>query len=153
MKTGRPRLSLMERVDKRSGCWLWTGPINISGYGSTGVRGLAHRAVYMELIGPIPKGMCLLHSCDVKLCCNPAHLRIGTPLDNSNDKRQRQGFYQWRKTQCKNGHLFTTTNTRIYMHQYRDGRVTAERVCRTCCRESARRRWRAANWMPARIKP
>ena len=72
-----------------SACWLWTGARSSSGYGSVRVRrndpGTAHRWLYEELIGPIPRGMYLLHSCFTPLCVFPAHLRVGTPSENMLD--------------------------------------------------------------------
>lgn len=70
-------------------CWLWTGARHTSGYGSTYEgrhRIPAHRAAYTLAIGAIPKGMHVLHSCDVPLCCNPKHLWLGTHLDNMRDR-------------------------------------------------------------------
>jgi hypothetical protein len=61
---------------------------------STGGRGskrmLAHRAVWEEINGPIPKskgwhGRVVMHTCDNGWCCNPAHLRLGTQADNVRD--------------------------------------------------------------------
>lgn len=37
--------------------------------------------------GKIPKGMIVMHACDVPLCVNPAHLAIGTVKDNQHDSR------------------------------------------------------------------
>jgi hypothetical protein len=31
----------------------------------------------------------VLHRCDVKACCNPAHLYLGTRADNARDSRER----------------------------------------------------------------
>jgi hypothetical protein len=88
-----------DRVDKqRDGCWRWImGPTN-SGYGLMYVRYLgkrtsqmlsAHRFSYQLHYGPIPKGMSVLHRCDVKLCVNPGHLYLGTARDNARDAQQR----------------------------------------------------------------
>lgn len=75
-----------------SGCWLWigSGPATVPGNerGSimvNGKRWYAHRYAYHTHIGPIPKGMSVLHKCDVSLCCNPAHLFLGTQKDNMRD--------------------------------------------------------------------
>lgn len=45
--------------------------------------------------GPIPDGMVVCHRCDVKVCCNLAHLFIGTNADNQRDKREK-GRARWR---------------------------------------------------------
>lgn len=43
---------------------------------------LAHRLSYELHKGPIPDGLQILHSCDVKNCINPDHLRVGTHSEN-----------------------------------------------------------------------
>lgn len=74
-----------------SGCWIWIGRRTTGGYGSIG-RGkdkLAHRLAYRLFKGEVPKDLWVLHSCDTPSCCNPAHLRAGTPKDNVADCKER----------------------------------------------------------------
>lgn len=51
--------------------------------------------MYEAAISPIPEKMYVLHSCDTRECINPAHLFLGTHLDNIKDmhgkNRQRGG--------------------------------------------------------------
>jgi hypothetical protein len=79
-------------VDPRTAtrCWVWTGTTVRGGYGKirkSGKNGYAHRLAYEIAHGSIPAGLCVLHRCDNPPCCNPAHLSLGTDLDNSADCR------------------------------------------------------------------
>jgi len=73
-------------------CWLWKGERDGKGYGmfcvrfrNPRIRVRAHRFAYETRVGPIPDGLLIMHTCDVKLCCNPKHLQPGTQLDNMRD--------------------------------------------------------------------
>jgi hypothetical protein len=49
---------------------------------------LASRKAWVLTNGPIRGALCVLHRCDNKLCCNPAHLYLGTRADNMIDRFQ-----------------------------------------------------------------
>lgn len=79
--------SLVEKADPFQ-CWLWIGFIHQQGYGQLNRRGTtlwAHRFAWAITNGVIPKGMSVLHTCDVRNCVNPAHLFLGTLDDNMKD--------------------------------------------------------------------
>ena len=79
--------------EPNSGCLLWTGHVDVYGYGvlKTGGRPQkAHRLAWQEVRGPIPEGLCVCHKCDVRSCINPDHLWLGTQAENTHD-RQRKG--------------------------------------------------------------
>lgn len=71
-------------------CWLWTDWLDKDRYGHFGVDGRCRRAhqVVLELAGWIipAEFLQVLHRCDNPPCVNPAHLRIGTPQDDADDK-------------------------------------------------------------------
>lgn len=83
-------------------CWEWIGSFDPCGYGmmrigsrtdkSRGSRG-AHRLSYELFIGPITKGLYVLHKCDNPSCVRPDHLFLGTQKENVKDmwNKNRQG--------------------------------------------------------------
>jgi hypothetical protein len=86
-----------------SDCWEWTGLTNAQGYGRIFFDGhyhVAHRVSWVLHYGPIPEGLCVLHTCDQPRCCSPVHLWLGTKGDNNRDReakgrgRQSQGEQQ-----------------------------------------------------------
>lgn len=88
-----------DKVDKTdpNGCWLWVGGVRSKKYPYGSVKlnkksYLAHRVSWELSNGPIPKDLCLLHNCDISLCVNPDHLRLGTHKENTIDmvSRNRQ---------------------------------------------------------------
>jgi len=85
----------IDRTNGDAACWIWNGATVAGGYGcirSKGKLHRAHRAVYELLVGPIPNGAFLLHSCDNPKCCNPKHLRPGNAKENLHDAISRNRF-------------------------------------------------------------
>lgn len=75
-----------------TGCWIWEKSIARKGYGIMWVQNEkngAHRYSWELYHGPIPKGMFVLHKCDVPSCVNPDHLFLGTHQDNMDDMRSK----------------------------------------------------------------
>lgn len=127
-------------------CWLWEGSRTSNGYGQfrfLDCNWQAHRVAWTLLVGPIPEGMELCHTCDVRACVNPAHIFVGTHQDNMDDMGRkgrrrtgspgRRGAWQRAKIQCKNGHPFDDGNTEWIIHL---GKYVTRR-CVTCRKATA----------------
>ena len=89
--TPKKAATLFARLDfTDTGCWVWQGSTNVSGYGYATLHHktvYAHRLFYAWLIGPIPSGNgadipVLDHLCNVRLCCNPGHMDLVLPREN-----------------------------------------------------------------------
>lgn len=78
--------------DDEDACWEWPGARNSDGYGVVRVGGalkLAHRIAHEIYVGPIPRGLEILHSCDNPACVNYRHLTPGTHRQNMIDAASR----------------------------------------------------------------
>ena len=119
-------------------CWLFLGATNSRGYGLTAIDGdgstrLAHRATYELLVGSIPDGRIVYHTCGVKRCCNPEHLVAAYPKQamahvQAVGRAVRSVLAETNasKSSCKRGHAFSPENTIV------DRR--GHRTCRECKR-------------------
>lgn len=94
-----PEERFWSKVNKRgpNECWPWNAARNKAGYGIIGWNKKvveASRIAYILTYGD-PGKLHVLHSCDNRWCCNPAHLRSGTHQENMQDmvirKRARNG--------------------------------------------------------------
>jgi HNH endonuclease len=72
-------------------CWPWQSSLKDqqSGYGQFWHKGrnlLAHRVMWEITNGrKLARGEWVRHTCDNPPCVNPAHLEVGSPLDNMHD--------------------------------------------------------------------
>jgi hypothetical protein len=86
-------------------CWQWIGKIEKSGYGRFQVGGKgsphlgAHRYSHQMATGETPE--VVMHTCDNRICVNPAHLRSGTYKENMSDMRAKgrakPGIIPWHR--------------------------------------------------------
>lgn len=116
--------------DTTTECWEWTGAITSGGYGNLALNGVnvqAHRVAYYLAYGGIKLNtkfaqvgwakrykMFVLHRCDNRKCCNPAHLFLGSMRTNLLD-----AYKKGRKVQPRSEHA----NAKLTAAQVRDIRV------------------------------
>lgn len=150
-----------EKVDIKNNndkCWLWMGDVlrhnkenRKDNYGRIEInykRRAAHRVAWILTNGEIPssKGfekehngtptLHVLHKCDVKSCCNPNHLFIGTNNDNMKDRnkkgrqarREKHPFY---KKPHKNGNAkLTMEDVKEIREKYAKGDIIQKELGR-----------------------
>lgn len=127
------RIMAASTPEPNTGCWLWLGSTGNSGYGKLRIGHTqdvsAHRASFATFKGLIPSGMCVLHSCDVRLCVNPDHLFIGTKSDNTRDmvRKGRHKCPARLRTSCPKGHFYDGVNT------------YGRRICSICNKQTRQR--------------
>lgn len=132
---------ILSKVTTNGDCHLWGGSLQKNGYGYTTwpkdgggwkhVR--VHRLFYEAFVGPIPDGLEIDHTCKVRNCVNPDHLRAVTHQENL-ETRNHSGPKRADGEPCKAGHPNISENWYVGP----DGK----RACRPC-RTEAVRRWRA----------
>lgn len=125
-------------------CWPWIAAVGANGYGHVrwdGSTQEAHRVVYELLVGPIPDGATIDHTCHNgsgcsgrcphRRCCNPAHL---APVSRGANVLAGNSppAVNARKTACANGHPYTEATMKI---------DAGSRRCMICRRESDRQRY------------
>ncbi len=128
-----------EKVEKTETCWLWTAGCGRDGYGYFNASGSAmvgaHRVAYQWLVGPIPDGMQLDHTCHVRRCVNPAHLQPVTAQKNQENrppgrrKNNTSGVrgVSWSKQQNK-WQVYATVKRKMHHGGFFDSLADAEQA-------------------------
>jgi hypothetical protein len=134
------------RVDRSDpdGCWPWTGSTT-KGYGNVRIEGAMHRVhrlAWVLTYGAIHESREIDHRCHDsscrlgdhcphRRCCNPAHLKSVTHIENMAAERSSlgsiSGARQRAKLTCPRGHIYDEANTYTNSQGYRR--------CRACDRE------------------
>lgn len=83
---------ILDRINicHETGCWEWRKSRNPrTGYGQVGKPPYtAHRVAFEAWYG-LPKEKHIRHLCHNKACCNPEHLREGSPSENYADSAEK----------------------------------------------------------------
>ena len=129
----KERTRLLLYLKREGECWAWDGPRDKEAYGLfTYDRKTrrAHRVTYAWVNGRIPKGLVLDHLCRATHCVKPSHLEAVSNWTNVLRGDDCPPKTNYLKTECVNGHPFTTDNT--YFHN-------GARACKECVRKSVGR--------------
>lgn len=126
----------LSQFEQDGECLRWKGKKDRDGYGRFAST-LVHRIAYEIFCGPIPDGMDVDHTCFVRDCGRPEHLR---PLPHAvNTGLQRRAIADT----CGAGHPRNAQNTYVL-----NVRARRDRFCRLCnaarVREYKARRRKAA---------
>lgn len=137
---------------KELGGCIFAPPTAAHGYANGKYKGkqmTAHRAIWLELYGEIPKGMIIDHICHGvaakeglclggdkcihRSCVNPAHLEAVTHAENV-----KRGSSKLRnKKFCSNGHPVTEENILTRKNVSRGKEVMSD-LCKTCYKINSR---------------
>lgn len=139
-----PALLIASRGDRDPDeCWPWAGSVNsVTGYGTAGTQGYAHRLAWEAEHGPIPEKLTIDHvdhDFAGRSCVNALrHMELVTRTENA--MRGNSPIAQnARKTECPEGHQLVGDNLIV---RQRPGRGPT-RECRACKRANETRRYHA----------
>lgn len=119
-----------QQVTKTTSCWLWTRCLDNYGYGVARLHGAKTMRVHqiawiLSGHSALSRGEVLHHTCRVRRCVNPSHLR----LSNHREHPDSACGINAAKTHCPRGHAYSKEN--IYL--WKTGRK-----CKLCMRMRAK---------------
>lgn len=83
---------------QENGCWICNLAPNAKGYANISLgrarKERAHRFIYETLFGKLTPNLVVMHTCDIRNCINPAHLKAGTVADNQRDMADKNRVYR-----------------------------------------------------------
>lgn len=119
------RIASKIQINPDTGCWGWRRAKHPRGYAHIWWEGKVwngHTLTYLLLVGPVPEGTELDHTCRVTCCINPSHLEPVTHRINVL-RGESPSAQHARKTHCVNNHP-----------------LPDDRICRPCRAADARAR-------------
>lgn len=142
---------MLERIiiNEKTGCWLWNGAKDRTGYGHILRKGktfAAHRLSYSLYKGSIPPKYLIHHKCEIRNCINPEHLQAVDRKTHYVDIHYSilkagkiQAKNRSNRTHCVNGHEFTEEN--VYLES-----KSKFRRCKACRKNVDRKRRSKNRW-------
>lgn len=89
MKKNATKQDFYDLLKPNGDCLEWTGTKDTRGYGMTWSHvtqnNVGTHRFALELEGIDCTDKVVMHSCDNPICCNPAHLSVGTHAENVSD--------------------------------------------------------------------
>ncbi len=147
---GDPENRFWSDVDKAPGlgpkgdCWLWRGRLEPSGYARVQYLGkpeYVHRAAYKIAVWPIPDGLMVCHTCDVRHCVRPEHWFLGTQKDNIQDAVRKGRHAHGERGNAK----LTEADVRSIRESHEPTRILSARYC--VAKQTIRAIRRGDSWM------
>lgn len=136
-KATPPEIRVWKYVKKTRYHWVWTGGTSTYGYGMflvsnspKRVTQVAHKYIYELLIGRVPDGLELDHTCLFPGCVNPLHLEPVTHQVNM----ARAWAHRPRVTHCPAGHEYNVRNSYLWINS----KGIHKWACKACVRARAK---------------